>query len=96
MSLMPCPSTGSKMFWACPNFLCQTKDLFTYCGSHKHFVPDKKICAFSKFVFSACTKFFGAALNAIQFLVSLKTSGPVQNILEPVEGQGKSTSYQLI
>ena len=21
-------------------FLCQTKNLFTYCGSHKHFVPD--------------------------------------------------------
>ena len=27
----------------CPNFLCQTKNLFTYCGSHKHFVPDKKV-----------------------------------------------------
>ena len=40
---MPCPFTGPKMFWAGPNFLCQTKNLFTYCGSHKHFVPDKKM-----------------------------------------------------
>ena len=47
-SLMPCPFTGPKMFWAGPNFLCQAKNLFTYCGSHKHFVPDqsdeKMIC----------------------------------------------------
>ena len=41
--LMPCPFTGSKMFWAGPIFLCQIKNLFTYCGSHKHFVPDKKM-----------------------------------------------------
>ena len=41
--LIPCPFTGLKMFWADPNFLCQTKNLFTYCGSHKHFVPDKKM-----------------------------------------------------
>ena len=40
---MPCPFTGHKMFWAGPNFLCQTKNLFTYCGIHKHFVPDKKM-----------------------------------------------------
>ena len=41
--LLPCPFTGPKMFWAGPNFLCQTKILFTYCGSHKHFLPDKKM-----------------------------------------------------
>ena len=41
--LMPCPFTGPKMFWAGTIFLCQTKNLFTYCGSHKHFVPDKKM-----------------------------------------------------
>ena len=23
--LLPCPSTGPKIFWAGPNFLCQTK-----------------------------------------------------------------------
>ena len=43
INLMPYPFTGPKMFWAGPNFLCQTKNLFTYCGSHKHFVPDKKV-----------------------------------------------------
>ena len=41
--LLPCPFTGPKMFWAGPNFLCQTKSLFTYCGSRKHFLPDKKM-----------------------------------------------------
>ncbi len=41
--LMPCPLTGPKTFRASPNFLCQTKNLFTYCGSHKNFVPDKKM-----------------------------------------------------
>ena len=43
INLMPYPFTGPKMFLAGPNFLCQTKKLFTYCGSHKHFVPDKKL-----------------------------------------------------
>ena len=42
-TLLPCPFSGPKMFWVGPNFLCQTKNLFTYCGSHKHFVPDKKM-----------------------------------------------------
>jgi hypothetical protein len=40
--LMSCPFTGPKMFWAGPNFLCHTKNLFTNCGSHNHFVPDKR------------------------------------------------------
>ena len=43
MTSLPCPFTGPKMFWAGPNFLCQTKNLFTYCGSDKHFVPEKKM-----------------------------------------------------
>jgi hypothetical protein len=43
--LMPCPFTCPKMFCASPNFLCNTKKLFTYCASHKHFVPvQKMIC----------------------------------------------------
>ena len=41
--LMPCPFTGRKMICAGPNFLCWTKNLFTYCASHKHFVPNKKM-----------------------------------------------------
>ena len=40
---MPWPFTGPKMFLAGPNYLCQTKNLFTYCGSHKNVVPDKKM-----------------------------------------------------
>ena len=40
---MPCPFTGCKMFCASQIFLCRTKHLFTYCASHKHFVPDKKM-----------------------------------------------------
>ena len=55
---MPCPFTGPKMFWAGPNFLCQTKNLFTYCGSHKHFVPEKKDDLHSvKLVFVPAQKF---------------------------------------
>ena len=46
--LMSCSFTGPKMFGAGPNFLCQTKNLSTYCGSHKHFVPDKKMICIQK------------------------------------------------
>ena len=57
-NLLPCPFTGPKMFWAGPNFLCQTKNLFIYCGSHKHFVPDKKDDLHSvKLVFVPAQKF---------------------------------------
>ena len=42
-NFIPCCFTGPKMFWAGQKILCQTKNLYTYCGSHKHFVPDKKI-----------------------------------------------------
>ena len=38
---MPCPFKGRKMFCAGQNFLCQTKNLFTYSASNKHFVPEK-------------------------------------------------------
>ena len=41
----------------------------------------------SKFSFSAGTKTFGVALNAIQLLVWFKIFGPAQNMLGPVEGQ---------
>ena len=54
---MPCYFTGPKMFWAGPNFLCQTKEIFTYCGSHNRFVPDKK--RFVKFL--DWLKIFGPA-----------------------------------
>ena len=79
------------MFWTGPNFLSQPKNSFTYCGSHKHFVPDKKICI-SKIGFCAGTKVLEEALNAVpKFLGWLKKFGPAQNILGPVKGQGIST-----
>ena len=57
---MPCPFTRRKMFGAGLSFLCLTKNLFTYCASHKHFVPRKMmICA--------GTKVFETALNAVKF-----------------------------
>jgi hypothetical protein len=77
------------MFCAGPNFLCQNKNLFTYCGRHKHFVPDKMmICIFSKIGFCISTKSFEEALNAVKFLGWLKKFGSAQNILGPVKGQG--------
>ena len=69
---MPCPFTGPKMFWAGPNFLCQTKRWF----------------AFSKNLFCADTKVFEEALNAVNFLGLLKKFGSAQNSLGPVKGQG--------
>ena len=42
-ALMPCPFTGLKIFWAGPHFFCRTKNLFTHCARHKHFVPDEKM-----------------------------------------------------
>ena len=86
---MPCPFTGPKMFWAGPNFLCLTKNLFTYCGSHNHFVPDKKMICIQYF-FCAGTKVFEEAQNAVKFLGWLKKFRPAQNILGPVKGQGIS------
>ena len=89
---MPCPFTGPKMFWAGPKFLFHTKNLFIYCGSHKHFASNKKMIAFSKIVFCASTKFFGLAkkpislnANVNKFLVLHKKFGPAQNILGPVK-----------
>ena len=38
-----------KTFFAGPNFLCRTKNSFTYCASHKHFVPKNDL---------QCTKVF--------------------------------------
>ena len=77
------------MFWAGPNILCQTKTLFTYCGSHKYFVPDSKIG------FCAITKGFEEELNAVKFLGWLKKFGMAQNILGPVKGQGISNHKVL-
>ena len=57
---------------AVANILCQTKRWF----------------AFSKSGFSAGTKVFEEALNAVKFLGWLKKFRLAQNILGPVKGQG--------
>ena len=43
LSSLPLFQSYALSFYRSQNFLCQTKILFTYCGSHKHFVPDKKM-----------------------------------------------------
>jgi hypothetical protein len=40
--LMPCPSTGPKMFCASPNFLGQCKNIFVFSASSKTFVAAQK------------------------------------------------------
>ena len=39
---MPCPFTGPKMFCACPNILCQPKNLNAFRASSKPFVLAQK------------------------------------------------------
>ena len=75
--LMPCPFTGLKIFWAGPNFLCQTKNLFTFCARQKDDLHSGR-------------KSFEKTLNAAKFLGWFKAFEPAQNILEPVKGQGTS------
>jgi hypothetical protein len=50
-------------------FLFHTKNWFTYCASHKMFVPDQNMILICKSTFCARTNVFGGTLNAIQFLV---------------------------
>ena len=58
------PSKGPKIFWAGPNFLSQTKNLYTFCANPKHFVSHLGFCA-GKNVFEE-------ALNAINFWTGSK------------------------
>ena len=78
------------MIWAGPNFLCQSKKLFTYCGSHNHFVPDKKMNLHSvKLVLVPAQKFLKRHYTyAVKSFGWLKNFEPAQNILVPVKGQG--------
>ena len=74
------------MFWAGPNFLCQTKNLFTYSVVVTNILY--QILHSVKLFFCAGTKVFEEALNAVKFFGWLKKFGPAQNILGPVKGQG--------
>ena len=50
-------STNASSFYRSQNFLCQTKNSFTYCGSHKHvFVTAQKFLRCTK-----CSQIFGLA-----------------------------------
>ena len=86
---MPCHFTGPKMSCASPNFLCRTKNLFTYCSSHNILCQTKSLFAFSKIVFYSGTK-------CIKFLDWLKTFEQAQNILEPIKGQGINGNHLLV
>ena len=68
---MPCPSTGPKIFWVGPYFLCRAKNLLTYCASHKHFVHTRQ-----KDDLHSVKLVVVPAQNAITFLDWLKKSGP--------------------
>ena len=40
---MPCPFTDPKTFWADPNILHQTKNLFTFCARQKDDLHSVKV-----------------------------------------------------
>ena len=61
---MPCPFTGPKKFWARPNFLYQSKKLFTY----KIFVPDKKMICIQENWFLCRHKSFWRGTKCSQIL----------------------------
>ena len=60
--LIPCPSTGPKMFCAGPNFLSQSKTLIAFSASSKTFVPVQKLNGNYLLVWH---KMFGNGLNCI-------------------------------
>ena len=69
--------TNALSFYRSQNFLRQTKNLFTYCGCHKHFAPDQKFiyilwqsqtfCARQKDDLHSVKLVFVPALNAVKF-----------------------------
>ena len=93
---MPCHLTVPKMFCAGPNFLRHHKKLFTYCVSHNHFVPDKKMIYIQQNCFCANTKVFEEALNTVKFLGWLKKFGPAQNISGTVKDKALISESFLI
>ena len=87
-NILLCPSTGLKIVCAGPNILCQTKIYLDIVPVPNFLCWTKRWFVLSKFHFSADTKSFGVALNAIKFLVVHKIFGPTQNILVLAKGQG--------
>ena len=62
---MHCPSTGSKMFCAGPDFLSQSKNLIAFFGSSKTFVPAQKPNSLDRHHLLVCQNFFGTATKCI-------------------------------
>ena len=68
--LLSRPYTGPKMFWAGANFFLPDQLLiFILCRSQTYCARPKDDFHSVNFLFYACTKFFGAGLNAIKFLM---------------------------
>ena len=76
------------MFFAGPNFLCQTKNLLQYVAVTNILGQAKRWFAFSRIGFWVGTKGFEEALNTAKFLGWPKKFGPARNNLGPVKGQG--------
>ena len=55
------------------------------------FMPDQKLIQSSKFIFWAGTKWFGAVIDAITFLVTQKSFWLEQLILEHYENKSTKT-----
>ena len=68
-----------------PNFLYQLKLIYVLCKSQTFCARPKYEFHSVNSVYCAGTKSFGAALNAINFLVWPKKFGPAQNFLGPAE-----------
>ena len=69
-ALMPCPSTGHKMFGACPNILCRTKKYFAFIATPKNFVLALKLNLIMPCPFTALQIVCAGPTNLIDALYS--------------------------
>ena len=93
---MPCHFTGPKMFWAGPNFLCQTKIYLRIVAVTNILCQTKRWFALNRIGFRAGEKVFEEAPNGVKFLGWLKKFGLPQNILGPVKGQGIHAIFSIV
>ena len=77
-NLIPCPSTGPKMFCAFPNILSQSKNLIAFSASSKTFVPAQKPNLLNGNHLLVRYKIFGIGTKCISIF------GLAKNILERV------------
>ena len=93
--LLPCPSTGPKMFWANTNVLYQTKNWIAFSkiwialsATSKDFVQVLKLNLLNINHLLVWLKTFGTGTICKSILFWHKKFGPAQTILGPVKGQG--------